>query len=113
MNNLKYRLSKLETEFVCDESTTNGVDILIYKELNVEQKEYYPSKTFVFKDMKESARILEEFYFCMEETLNRIIYFAYKNKSCENLLKLLIRKRNNASIRRYITNNIMLDLNQI
>ncbi|GBB86085.1 hypothetical protein RclHR1_12540001 [Rhizophagus clarus] len=37
------KLSKLETEFVCDESTTNSVDILIYKELNVEQKEYYPS----------------------------------------------------------------------
>ncbi len=104
-------------ELFHDDPTTDDLETLIFNELVVEQKKLGPYSEFKTEDLKQelkqAARILDEFYFCLEETLNRIIFFVNKSNKSENLIKVLIWKKNIAAIRRYFANNIISELNQM
>ncbi|CAG8762636.1 22020_t:CDS:1, partial [Rhizophagus irregularis] len=86
---------------------------LICIESVVEQQEICPFLKFNTEELKQAARILDKFYFYLKETLNRFIYFVNKNHKSENLIKVLIWKKNIAAIRRYFANNIVSELNQM
>ena len=79
----------------------------------VEQEEFCPYSEFNTKELKQAARVLNEFYFCLEQTLNRMIYIVNKNHKSNNLIKVLIWKKNIAAIRCYFANNIVSELNQM
>jgi hypothetical protein len=124
MDNLKQNLAELAKEFCNkeipdfnelfhDDPTTDDLERLICIESVVEQQEICPYSKFNTEELKQAARTLDEFYFCLEETLNRFIYFVNKNQKSENLIKVLIWKKNIAAIRRYFANNIVSELNQM
>jgi hypothetical protein len=70
--------------------TTDDLERLICTKSVVEQQEICLYSKSDKEELKQAARILDEFYFCLEETLNRIIYVVNKNQKSENLIKVLI-----------------------
>ncbi|PKC74532.1 hypothetical protein RhiirA1_449890 [Rhizophagus irregularis] len=104
MNNLKQNLAKLAKKFCNKEipdfnelfhenPTTDDLEKLICIESVIEQQEICLFSKFNTKELKQAAHILDEFYFCLEETLNRFIPFVNKNHKSENLIKVLIWKK--------------------
>jgi hypothetical protein len=94
-------------------SITYNLETLINNEMIFEQKEFSPHADFSAEALKNAAQILNEYYFCLEETFNRIIYFTNKNYKNSNLIKILNWKKNCAAIRRYFAKNIASEFNDM
>src|SRR5277367_1622249 len=82
-------------------------------ELIIEQQELCPYSDFNTKNLMQAARMLNEYYFCLEQTLSRILSFTSKNQKSYNFIKVLIWKKNVAAIRCYFARNIVSELNQM
>ena len=101
-------------EILIEYPSTKALDDLIYKEMIDEHKKLFPYVKFDEDELKNAAQILDIFYYFMEETIDKMIFNVmkkHKYSKCENLVKILNWKKNVAAIRRYISNNIVSEIN--
>ncbi|GES94446.1 hypothetical protein GLOIN_2v1786619 [Rhizophagus clarus] len=102
-------------EILIEYPSTKALDDLIYKEMIDEHKKLFLYVKFDEDELKNAAQILDMFYYFMEETIDKMIFNVmkkHKYNKCENLVKILNWKKNVVAIRRYITNNIVSEINE-
>ncbi|EXX71010.1 uncharacterized protein OCT59_025767 [Rhizophagus irregularis] len=93
-----------------------NLEHLIHVEYNKEQKNYCPYLSFDNNSLKEAAYLLSEYFYCLEKTLDKLIYSIIKPKykqESENLLNFLLWKKNVVTIRYYMVHNLFYELNNM
>jgi hypothetical protein len=95
--------------------TMEDLKTLISKEMEIERRELCSDSELNNKELLKAAQVLDKYYYCMEQTLNRLIYkisIKFNKHECENIISVLNWKRNTSAIRRYVAYNIVSEINQ-
>jgi hypothetical protein len=128
MSDLKAKIKNLAAEYskksitdfhelFHENPTTSDLEELIHNELIIEQKQNPFYSYLEFNDyryeLKQASITLRDYYSCLEQTLNKILLNVNQDqKDNNNLIKVLVWKKNIAAIRCYVANNIISEINQ-
>jgi len=123
MSDLKTKLTYLASIFskkqipdlneIFHENPTNGDLEDLIREESTNEQVHFSFIGFEDSKLKQAAIVLKQYYYCQEQTLIRLLANIDIDQKNDNLIKVLIWKKNIAAIRHYIVNNIVSEFNQL